>query len=121
MKPMILPAVLAAIVFCPLATARAMPVAAAFQAAVANAAVTRAVVRVHGSRVVGPHCDKAWSTSAGWHLHPRGCDLPQYNPDWRDPRHWHWRLYEEARARRAERRHGSGRWQGQARPRSYKY
>jgi hypothetical protein len=117
MKPMILPAALAAIIFCPLATAkaRAMPVASSFQAAVANAAAPRAVVRVHGSKVAGPHCDKAWSTSAGWHLHPRGCDLPQYNPDWRDPRHWHWRLYEEARARRYQR------WRRHERPYSHKY
>lgn len=63
------------------------------------------VVRVHGTNTYGPHCHFAWSTSAGWHVHRRHCDLPQYNPDWRDPRHWHWRFYEEARQRRLERRH----------------
>jgi hypothetical protein len=61
------------------------------------------VLRVHGTHGIRQHCHNEWSTSVGWHLHRRHCDLPQYNPDWRDPRHWHWRLYEEARKRRWQR------------------
>lgn len=101
MNPRMLPtlacAALAAGLFAFMPVAAAMPLVAPLQEAGDGY-----VVRVHGTNTYGPHCRFAWSTSYGWHVHGRHCDLPQYNPDWRDPRHWHWRLYEQARERRLQ-------------------
>lgn len=82
-----------------------MPEGAAMPLVAAPETPDGGFVRVHGTHVIGPHCHFAWSTSYGWHVHRRYCDLPQYNPEWRDPRHWHWRFYEHARERRLQRRY----------------
>lgn len=65
----------------------ATPLTTLLQISPDNAGTHSGLTLVHGRRVRGRHCRKAWHPRRGWHRHPRAC-RHKYRKRWR--RHHRW-------------------------------